>query len=216
MLACSNAECSRRFCEVSLSSSVVVLPHTHPRSLARVCLRVHFHLKIFFFFERMQKFLQDAFVSHTLACACTLQHCLLTHLSEDVDPCSSAAWVVAPGGKKLWQCPICRKKCCCSVTTCSTNHRHCKAYRYRRRYARVRVRELVHVRVLVLVCMPVFLERTYSGVALFVHRMGGWEGHVATKSPPPLPLHMTYCCPATHPYACRLKDDDDAFYLRHN
>ena len=54
MLACSNAECSRRFCEVSLSSSVVVLPHTHPRSLARVCLRMHLHLKIVFFFERMQ------------------------------------------------------------------------------------------------------------------------------------------------------------------
>jgi len=35
MLACSNAECSHRFCEVSLSSCVVVLPHTCARMFAR-------------------------------------------------------------------------------------------------------------------------------------------------------------------------------------
>ena len=80
MLACSNSECSRRFCE----------------------------------------------------------HCLLTHLAEDVDPVSSDAWVVI-SGKKLWQCPICRKRCCCSVSNCAATHRHCKAYRYRCRRAELGV-----------------------------------------------------------------------------
>ena len=85
MLACSNAECSRRFCE----------------------------------------------------------HCLFTHLQEDTDPTSSESWVVV-GGKKLWQCPICRKRCCCSVTNCPATHRHCKAYRYRRRRAELASKRLTN------------------------------------------------------------------------
>ena len=80
MLACSNTECSRRFCE----------------------------------------------------------HCLLTHLAEDVDPSTSDAWINV-NGKNLWQCPICRKRCCCSVSNCTATHRHCKAYRYRRRRAELGV-----------------------------------------------------------------------------
>lgn len=35
----------------------------------------------------------------------------------------------------FWHCPICRKKCCCSIAQCEENHRHCKAYRYRCRRA---------------------------------------------------------------------------------
>jgi hypothetical protein len=69
------------------------------------------------------------------------QHCLLTHLAEEVDPCSSSSWVVV-GGKKQWHCPICRKKCCCSVTNCTATHRHCKAYRYRRRRAELASKRL--------------------------------------------------------------------------
>jgi len=62
------------------------------------------------------------------------EHCLLTHLNENVDPMSSDAWTLVDG-KPFWNCPICRKKCCCSVPQCTENHRHCKAYRYRRRRA---------------------------------------------------------------------------------
>jgi len=69
------------------------------------------------------------------------EHCLLTHLAEEVDPCSSSSWVVV-GGKKQWHCPICRKKCCCSVTNCTATHRHCKAYRYRRRRAELASKRL--------------------------------------------------------------------------
>lgn len=83
MLACENAECSRRFCE----------------------------------------------------------HCLLTHLGEDVDPMSSDAWAMV-NGKACWNCPICRSKCCCSVTECSATHRHCKAYRYRRRRAELALKRI--------------------------------------------------------------------------
>jgi len=116
------------------------------------------------------------------------EHCLLTHLGEDVDPMSSDAWemvdgkvcfvnsaaarlsclpmlicscstffvafrrALSPAGDEgdcsaggvtyefvffqaCWNCPICRKRCCCSVIDCSVTHRHCKAYRYRRRRA---------------------------------------------------------------------------------
>ena len=41
-----------------------------------------------------------------------------------------------------WNCPICRKKCCCSVTECSATHRHCKAYRYRRRRAELALKRV--------------------------------------------------------------------------
>jgi len=34
-----------------------------------------------------------------------------------------------------WNCPICRKTCCCTMRECTKNHRHCKAYRYRRKRA---------------------------------------------------------------------------------
>eukprot|EP00802_Teleaulax_amphioxeia_P003970 Tamp_03973.p1 GENE.Tamp_03973~~Tamp_03973.p1 ORF type:complete len:606 (+),score=81.93 Tamp_03973:301-2118(+) len=69
------------------------------------------------------------------------EHCLLTHLAEEVDPCSSGSWVVV-SGKKQWHCPICRKTCCCSVTNCPATHRHCKAYRYRRRRAELASKRL--------------------------------------------------------------------------
>ncbi|KAJ1489027.1 hypothetical protein T484DRAFT_1886376 [Baffinella frigidus] len=62
------------------------------------------------------------------------EHCLLTHLGETVEPMSSDAWNMV-GGKAVWNCPICRSKCCCSVADCGADHRHCKAYRYRRRRA---------------------------------------------------------------------------------
>jgi len=34
-----------------------------------------------------------------------------------------------------WNCPICRKACCCTMRECTKQHRHCKAYRYRRKRA---------------------------------------------------------------------------------
>mmetsp|Transcript_13065 Transcript_13065/g.32034 ORF Transcript_13065/g.32034 Transcript_13065/m.32034 type:complete len:534 (-) Transcript_13065:743-2344(-) len=69
------------------------------------------------------------------------EHCLLTHLKEDVDPMSSDAWSLLDG-KPVWHCPICRTKCCCSVTQCEENHRHCKAYRYRRRRAELATKRM--------------------------------------------------------------------------
>lgn len=69
------------------------------------------------------------------------EHCLLTHLKEDVDPMSSDAWSMTDG-KPVWHCPICRTKCCCSVTQCEENHRHCKAYRYRRRRAELATKRM--------------------------------------------------------------------------
>jgi len=41
-----------------------------------------------------------------------------------------------------WNCPICRSKCCCSVTECPATHRHCKAYRYRRRRAELALKRI--------------------------------------------------------------------------
>mmetsp|Transcript_47322 Transcript_47322/g.94865 ORF Transcript_47322/g.94865 Transcript_47322/m.94865 type:complete len:408 (+) Transcript_47322:146-1369(+) len=72
------------------------------------------------------------------------EHCLMTHLNEDVDPMSSDAWEVV-NGKPAWFCPICRTKCCCSVTDCSEDHRHCKAYRYRRRRAELASKRMAAV-----------------------------------------------------------------------
>uniref|UniRef100_A0A7S4M133 RING-type domain-containing protein n=1 Tax=Guillardia theta TaxID=55529 RepID=A0A7S4M133_GUITH len=69
------------------------------------------------------------------------EHCLLTHLNDDVDPMSSEAWTMIDG-KPIWNCPICRKKCCCSVNSCDLSHRHCKAYRYRRRRAELASKRL--------------------------------------------------------------------------
>lgn len=69
------------------------------------------------------------------------EHCLLTHLGEDVDPMSSDAWTMV-NGKACWNCPICRSKCCCSVTECTATHRHCKAYRYRRRRAELALKRM--------------------------------------------------------------------------
>ena len=69
------------------------------------------------------------------------EHCLLTHLGEDVDPMSSQAWTMVDG-KPRWSCPICRSKCCCSVTECTATHRHCKAYRYRRRRAELALKRM--------------------------------------------------------------------------
>jgi len=69
------------------------------------------------------------------------EHCLLTHLNDDVDPMSSDAWSMLDG-KPIWNCPICRKKCCCSVNSCELSHRHCKAYRYRRRRAELASKRL--------------------------------------------------------------------------
>mmetsp|Transcript_19170 Transcript_19170/g.48435 ORF Transcript_19170/g.48435 Transcript_19170/m.48435 type:complete len:470 (-) Transcript_19170:470-1879(-) len=74
--------------------------------------------------------------SGMLACGnkdCTrrfCEHCLSKSLSDDVNPETSDSW---HNGK--WHCPVCRKICCCCVTECKMNHRHCKAYRYRRRRA---------------------------------------------------------------------------------
>mmetsp|Transcript_7037 Transcript_7037/g.13579 ORF Transcript_7037/g.13579 Transcript_7037/m.13579 type:complete len:222 (+) Transcript_7037:353-1018(+) len=62
------------------------------------------------------------------------EHCLLTHLNENVDPMSSDAWTLVDG-KPFWNCPICRKACCCTMRECTKQHRHCKAYRYRRKRA---------------------------------------------------------------------------------
>jgi len=69
------------------------------------------------------------------------EHCLVTHLNEDVDPMSSCAWSLLDG-KPVWHCPICRKKCCCSQSDCKQDHRHCKAYRYRRRRAELATKRM--------------------------------------------------------------------------
>mmetsp|Transcript_7038 Transcript_7038/g.13583 ORF Transcript_7038/g.13583 Transcript_7038/m.13583 type:complete len:617 (+) Transcript_7038:128-1978(+) len=74
--------------------------------------------------------------SGMLACGntdCTrrfCEHCLSKSIGDDVDPETSEAWTTG-----TWSCPVCRKLCCCSVTECDKNHRHCKAYRYRVRRA---------------------------------------------------------------------------------
>mmetsp|Transcript_74685 Transcript_74685/g.112542 ORF Transcript_74685/g.112542 Transcript_74685/m.112542 type:complete len:420 (+) Transcript_74685:145-1404(+) len=72
------------------------------------------------------------------------EHCLMTHLNEDVDPMSSDAWEMV-NGKPVWYCPICRNKCCCSVSDCTDDHRHCKAYRYRRRRAELASKRMAAV-----------------------------------------------------------------------
>ena len=166
-----------------------------------------------FFWFRIR---QDAFVSHTLACACTLQRCILTHLSEDVDSCSSATWVAAPGGKKtvavshlpkkmlllryhmldkpppLQSLQISPKVCACVCAWA----RACACARAR-----------VHA-----CALGMYIQRSRA----LCTQEGEIGGSRCNKVlPSSLPLHMTYCCPATHPYACRLKDDDDAFHLRH-
>lgn len=63
------------------------------------------------------------------------EHCLKVHLA-----CLTAedAGALSPTDEN-WSCPVCRKTCCCSISDCSQDHRHCKAYRYRRRRAEVRV-----------------------------------------------------------------------------
>ena len=140
MLACSNSECSRRFCEHCLlthlnedvdpttSTSWITVSETTSRTQSHRS-RTHAHAR-----------------KHTYA------HCPLTH-----ERASARARArththththtfmhnhVQVGGKKQWQCPICRKVCCCSVTTCNANHRHCKAYRYRRRRAELASKRL--------------------------------------------------------------------------
>ena len=76
MLACCNAECSRRFCE-------------H-------CLLTHLYLPAYVQHVKVR-------ASSMLACSnaeCSrrfCEHCLLTHLSEDVDPSCSDAWVHVAG-----------------------------------------------------------------------------------------------------------------------
>jgi hypothetical protein len=45
------------------------------------------------------------------------EHCLLTHLNEDIDRATSNSWSLT-NGKEMWLCPICRKRCCCSVSFC--------------------------------------------------------------------------------------------------
>jgi len=47
-----------------------------------------------------------------------------------------------------WACPVCTKRCCCSLDDgsdrhCQQSHRHCKAYRYRRRRAELAARKAV-------------------------------------------------------------------------
>lgn len=68
----------------------------------------------------------------------------MTHLNENVDPMSSDAWEIV-NGKPVWYCPICRNKCCCSVSDCTDDHRHCKAYRYRRRRAELASKRMAAV-----------------------------------------------------------------------
>eukprot|EP00960_Hanusia_phi_P032524 749899-Hanusia_phi.AAC.2 len=84
------------------------------------------------------------------------EQCLLIHLNENATEQLSEGWsvvagkvcVVSGGGWRRgrlivvceatltcwqlrWFCPICRNKCCCAKSECSSNHRHCKAFRYR-------------------------------------------------------------------------------------
>eukprot|EP00960_Hanusia_phi_P067709 766683-Hanusia_phi.AAC.9 len=70
------------------------------------------------------------------------EHCLLTHLNDDVDPMSSDAWSMLDGKVNLRLLLACPKKCCCSVNSCELSHRHCKAYRYRRRRAELASKRL--------------------------------------------------------------------------
>mmetsp|Transcript_31042 Transcript_31042/g.99591 ORF Transcript_31042/g.99591 Transcript_31042/m.99591 type:complete len:426 (-) Transcript_31042:114-1391(-) len=100
------------------------------------------------------------------------EHCLLTHLNEDVDPMSSDAWSIS-NGKPVWSCPICRNKCCCSVTDCTADHRHCKAYRYRRRRAELASKRMAAVadkRVKKTITKPKTPTMARPTISLFGHR----------------------------------------------
>jgi len=59
------------------------------------------------------------------------EHCLNVHLAHSIASDPQGVPPSDPG----WKCPVCRKSCCCSLTVCTQQHRHCKAYRYRRRRA---------------------------------------------------------------------------------
>eukprot|EP00292_Cryptomonas_paramecium_P003019 CAMPEP_0113701698 /NCGR_PEP_ID=MMETSP0038_2-20120614/24732_1 /TAXON_ID=2898 /ORGANISM="Cryptomonas paramecium" /LENGTH=641 /DNA_ID=CAMNT_0000625645 /DNA_START=78 /DNA_END=1999 /DNA_ORIENTATION=+ /assembly_acc=CAM_ASM_000170 len=56
------------------------------------------------------------------------ENCLIKQLGEKCPQASDPQI-------SSWKCPICRKSCCCAQTSCTQNHRHCKAYRYRQRRA---------------------------------------------------------------------------------
>eukprot|EP00960_Hanusia_phi_P057195 763490-Hanusia_phi.AAC.3 len=85
---------------------------------------------------------------------------------------SSDAWSIS-NGKPVWSCPICRNKCCCSVTDCTADHRHCKAYRYRRRRAELASKRMAAVadkRVKKTISKPKTPNMSRPTISLFGHR----------------------------------------------